>query len=145
MLPLAIEFMSGLMYGLIACELSQVGICVEPGDTTLLDSRFVSLSSSVCKTNKMNMWRFLFSVLVDVSIHFDNLYAPSNLTYLNICCTNSMHWFPISIRIDGDFFDWRCAQCIQYCPNVLIDFKSFGQCRLTAHPNDGKRKLKIGS
>lgn len=47
MLPLAIEFMSGLMYGLIACELSHDGICVEPGDTTL-DSRFVSLSSSVC-------------------------------------------------------------------------------------------------
>lgn len=48
MLPLAIEFISGLMYGLIACELSHDGICVEPGDTTL-DNRFVSLSSSVCK------------------------------------------------------------------------------------------------
>lgn len=47
-LPLAIEFMSGLMYGLIACELSHDGICVEPGDTTL-DNRFVSLSSSVYK------------------------------------------------------------------------------------------------
>lgn len=54
-LPLAIEFMSGLMYGLIACELSHVGICVEPGDTTLADNRFVSLSSSVykyCGTNE---------------------------------------------------------------------------------------------
>lgn len=49
MLPLEIEFMSGLIYGLIACELSHDGICVEPGDTTLLDNRFASLSSSVCK------------------------------------------------------------------------------------------------
>lgn len=49
MLPLEIEFMSGLIYGLIACELSHDGICVEPGETTLLDNRFASLSSSVCK------------------------------------------------------------------------------------------------
>lgn len=49
MLPLAIELISGLMYGLIACELSHVGNCVDPGDITLFINRLASLSSSVCK------------------------------------------------------------------------------------------------
>lgn len=36
-LPLAMEFMSGLMYGLIACKLSHDGSDVDPGDITLLN------------------------------------------------------------------------------------------------------------
>lgn len=49
MLPLAIELISGLIYGLIACELSHAGNCVDPGDITLFDNRFASQSSSVYK------------------------------------------------------------------------------------------------
>lgn len=56
MLPLAIELISGHMYGLIACELSQLGRDVEPGDITF-DSRFVSESSSFC--NKIGKFSFL--------------------------------------------------------------------------------------
>lgn len=70
MLPLAIEFISGLIYGLIACELSQDGIWVEPGDTTLLDSRFVSLSSSVYKCKFKKHLKFVHCIsIVLITIH----------------------------------------------------------------------------
>lgn len=48
MLPLAIEFMSGHMNGLMACDWSQAGKVVEPGDITLLLNCFESNSFSDC-------------------------------------------------------------------------------------------------
>uniref|UniRef100_A0A2M4B2E3 Putative secreted protein n=1 Tax=Anopheles triannulatus TaxID=58253 RepID=A0A2M4B2E3_9DIPT len=52
MLPLAIELMSGLMYGLIAFMLSHVGSEVEPGDITLLLKCFASASGSGLMTGR---------------------------------------------------------------------------------------------
>lgn len=43
--PPFIAFISGHMYGLIACELSHVGTVVEPGDITF-EKFFVSQSST---------------------------------------------------------------------------------------------------
>lgn len=147
--PLAIEFMSGLIYGLIACELSHDGICVEPGDTTLLDNRFVSLSSSVCKSKhihmKMSTFRFrIMDILWNSNKCICNVQCTTCINsngffslfhkqlYLNISRTDSMNRFPISVRIDHDLFNRGCSQCIQNCPNILINFKSFGQRWFTA-------------
>lgn len=129
MLPLAMELISGLMYGLIACELSlsHVGNCVEPGDITLFVKRFASLSSSVCRKN-------LFLFICDMIFKFQLpiiCVGMISMTYLDARCIYNRYSFPVGIWINRHLFSWRWNQCIQNCPNILIDFESFSQCWFT--------------
>lgn len=113
-LPLAIELMSGAIYGLIACELSHVGNCVEPGDITLFLNGLVSNSSaSVCEINTRGTIISTNSLNLSVWIYLD--------------ARRIKYWdgFPIGICINRHFFGRRCTQRIQNCPNILVDLQTF--------------------